>query len=274
MPLTVEVVIKNRKGLQPLDFVEAYRFRELLAFLAWRDIKVRYRQTALGVLWAVLQPLIAMLIFTTIFNRMAGVRSDGPPYQLFIYAGLTPWIFFANSVTLSSNSLVGNQQLVSKVYFPRSFIPLASIGAVLLDLFISLLIFAVLMHHYHWPASVRLLWLPLFILGSFLAASGVGLALSALNVMFRDVKYIVPFMIQMGLFVTPVIYPVTYFPLRWRTLVGFNPMAGMVLGFRYSLLGSQLSWTLVGISFGASVLLFIIGLLIFQRTERQFADII
>ena len=271
---TFEVVVKPRKGLQPLDLAEAYYYRELLAFLAWRDIKIRYRQTALGVLWAVLQPLLGMLIFTLIFNRMAVVRSDGPPYPLFVFAGLTPWTFFANSVTQSSNSLVGSQQLVSKIYFPRIFIPLASIGAMLLDLLLSLVLLAVLMLHYHWPVSSQLIWLPLFVFGTFLAASGVGLALSGLNVMFRDVKYIVPYFIQMGLFVTPVIYPLNYLPPRWQILIGLNPMAGMVLGFRHALLGSRLPWTLVSISFGVSACLFIAGLLIFRRIERFFADII
>jgi lipopolysaccharide transport system permease protein len=274
MSPTFEVVVKPRKGLEPPDLAEAYYYREILAFLAWRDIKVRYRQTALGVLWAVLQPLLGMLIFTIIFNRMAAMKSDGPPYPLFVYAGLAPWTFFANSVSQSSNSLVGNQQLVSKIYFPRIFIPLASIGAMLLDLLLSLALLAVLMLHYHWPVSSQLISLPLFVLGIFFAASGVGLALSALNVMFRDVKYMVPFFIQMGLFVTPVIYPLHYVPFRWQILIGLNPMAGMVLGFRHALLGSQVPWTLAGISFGVSVCLFIIGFLIFRRMERFFADVI
>jgi|SRR5215467_1005117 len=274
MSSTFEIVIKPRKGLQPFDLDEVYRFRELLAFLAWRDIKIRYRQTVLGVVWAFLQPFVAMLIFTVIFNRMAAVHSDGPPYPLFVYAGLVPWTFFANSVTQSSNSLVGNQQLVSKVYFPRMFIPLASIGALFLDLLLGLVLVAVLMLYYHQRLSSQLIWLPLFIFGSFLAASGVGLALSALNVLFRDVKYIVPYCIQMGLFVTPVIYPLHYLPLRWQILIGLNPMAGMVLGFRYALLGSRLPWSLASISFGVSVGLFITGLLIFRRIERFFADVI
>jgi lipopolysaccharide transport system permease protein len=274
MSSTFEIVVKPRRGFQIPDLSEAYRHRELLAFLAWRDIKIRYRQTAIGVLWAVLQPLLGMVVFTVIFNRMAAVRSDGPPYPLFVYAGLVPWTFFANSVSQSSNSLVGNQQLVSKIYFPRIFIPLASIGAMLLDLLISLALLAVLMLRYHWHVSVQLMWLPLFVLGSFLAASGVGLILSSLNVVFRDVKYIVPFFVQIGLFITPVIYPLHYVPQRWQMLIGLNPMAGMVLGFRYALLGSQLPWTLAIVSSGVSLGLFIIGLLIFRQMERFFADVI
>src|SRR6266566_5776272 len=199
-----EFVIKPRTGWRTLDLREVARYRELFAFLVWRDIKIRYRQTLLGGLWAILQPFIAMLIFSFIFNRMAGVKSDGPPYKLFAYAGLAPWTFFSTSVTQSSNSLIAQHQLVSKVYFPRIFIPLGAIGALLVDLLLSLGLFAVMMFYYRWPVTPALLWLPVFILGAVLAASGAGLILSALNVSFRDVKYAVPFMMQMGLFVTPV----------------------------------------------------------------------
>lgn len=274
MASSIELVIKPRKGWQPIDFREAYLYRELLGFLVWRDTKIRYRQTILGGLWAVLQPLIGMLIFTLIFNRMAGVRSDGPPYPLFAYVGLAPWTFFSNSVTQSSNSLIGHQHLVSKIYFPRIFIPLGAIGALLVDLSVSLCLLAVLMLYYRWPVSVHLLLLPIFILAAFLSAAGLGLILSAINVRFRDVKYAVPFLIQMGLFVTPVIYPARYIPARLLPLVGLNPMAGVVFGFRYCLLGSFVPWRVVEISLLTSVLVFIAGLLIFRRMERRFADII
>lgn len=240
----------------------------------WRDIKIRYRQTLLGGLWAILQPLIAMFIFTMIFNRLAGVHSDGPPYPLFAYAGLAPWTFFTNSVSQSSNSLITHQHLVSKIYFPRVFIPLGAVGALLLDLTLSLSLCAALMVYYHWPISANLFLLPMFILGCLLAASGAGLILSALNVAFRDVKYVVPFLIQMGIFVTPVIYPIRYIPHRWQTLMGLNPMAGMVIGFRHSLLGSPASWTVMGTSLAVSTALFIAGLVLFRRMERRFADII
>src|SRR6266705_4573932 len=237
MSTTFELTIRPRKGWQAIDFTEIYLYRELLAFLIWRDIKIRYRQTLLGGLWAILQPFITMLVFTFIFHRMAGVKSDGQPYSLFAYAGLAPWTFFATSVTQSSNSLIANQQLVSKVYFPRIFIPLGAIGALLVDLFLSLGLFAAMMLYYRWPLTWAVLWLPLFMLGAVLAAAGAGLILSALNVSFRDVKYAVPFMVQMGLFVTPVIYPAHYVPARWRALMGLNPMAGVVIGFRHALLG-------------------------------------
>jgi len=274
MTSSFELIIRPRSGWQPVDFEEILLYWELLAFLVWRDIKIRYRQTVLGGLWAVLQPLIAMLIFTFIFHRLAGVKSDGPPYPLFAFAGLTPWMFFSAAVSQSSNSLVANQQLVSKVYFPRVFIPLGAVLALLLDLLLSLGLLLLLMVHYHWPVSAKILLVPIFILAALLSASGIGLMLSALNVSFRDVKYAVPFLIQMGIFVTPVIYPIQYIPQSWRALMGLNPMTGVVLGFRYSILGGQTSWPILGVSLGASIFLFVVGLLIFRRMEHRFADII
>jgi lipopolysaccharide transport system permease protein len=274
MPSSFEVTIRARTGWQPVDFKEIFLYRELLAFLVWRDIKIRYRQTLLGGLWAVLQPLIAMFILTFIFNRLAGVSSDGPPYPLFAFAGLAPWTFFSTAVSQSSNSLVSNQALISKVYFPRVFIPLGAIGALLLDLALSLGLLFLLMLYYRWPVSVKLLWLPVFILAAVLATAGSGLILSAFNVSFRDVKYAVPFLIQMGIFVTPVIYPIRYIPGHWRILMGLNPMTGVVLGFRYSLLGSASPWPIMGLSLAMSLAIFVAGLLIFRRMERRFADII
>jgi lipopolysaccharide transport system permease protein len=236
---------------------------------------VRYRQTLLGGTWAIIQPLVAMLIFTVVFHRLAGVNSDGTPYPLFAFAGLAPWTFFATAVSQSSNSLVGNQQLVSKIYFPRFFVPLAAITALLLDLAFSLALLAFLLFYYRWPVSPSsLLWLPVFIVAAYLSAGGAGLILSALNVSFRDVKYAVPFLVQMGIFVTPVIYPVHYIPAKWRILFGLNPMAGVVLGFRHALLGASVPWNVLLASLSVSVLIFIVGLMCFRRMERRFADII
>jgi homopolymeric O-antigen transport system permease protein len=271
---TYELVIKPRKGWQAIDWKEAILHRELLGFLIWRDIKIRYRQTLLGGLWAILQPLIAMAIFTFVFNRLAGVKSDGPPYPLFAFAGLAPWTFFANGVSMSSNSLVSNQHLVSKIYFPRIFIPIGSVAALLVDLSFSLALLFLMMLKYHWSLTYHALFLPLFILAAFLSASGIGLALSAFNVSFRDVKYLVPFLIQMGIFVTPVIYPIRYVPAKLQPLVSINPMAGVVLGFRSALLGSPADWHLISFSLAMSVVLFVAGLMIFRRMERRFADII
>jgi lipopolysaccharide transport system permease protein len=274
MSTTFELTIHPRKGWQPVDFKEIYLYWELLAFLVWRDIKIRYRQTILGGLWAILQPFIAMLIFSYVFNRLAHVQSDGPPYKLFAYAGLAPWTFFSTSVTQSSNSLIANQQLVSKVYFPRVFIPLGAIGALVVDLALALCLFAGMMIYYRWPLTFNILLLPLFVLGALLAACGAGLALSALNVSFRDVKYAVPFMVQMGLFVSPVIYPMRYVPERWKLLMGLNPMAGVIIGFRHALLGSPAPWDVIGVSLATCVALFMFGLLLFRRMESRFADII
>jgi homopolymeric O-antigen transport system permease protein len=271
---TFELTIRPRKGWQAVDLKEAYLYSELLLFLIWRDIKIRYRQTLLGGLWAVLQPFLAMTIFAFVFNRLAHVQSDGPPYKLFAFAGLAPWTFFSTAVTQSSNSLLANQQLVAKIYFPRIFIPLGAIFALLVDLILSLGLLAVLMVYYRWALTSAVIWLPLFLVAGILAASGTGLILSALNVRFRDVKYAVPFMIQMGLFLTPVIYPVHYVPARWQVLMGLNPMTGVVIGFRHALLGTPISWNVTAVSLVICVLLFVVGLFVFRRLESEFADIL
>jgi lipopolysaccharide transport system permease protein len=215
-----------------------------------------------------------MLIFTFVFNRLAGVRSDGPPYPLFVFAGLAPWIFFSNAVSASSNSLIANQQLVAKVYFPRLFIPIGAVVALLVDLGFSLLLLGALMVKYHWALNHRVMLLPLFVVAAVLAASGLGLIFSALNVSFRDIKYAVPFFIQMGLFVTPVIYPVSYLSARLRPLLALNPMTGVVMGFRSALLGTALDMGVLRLSMIVSAILFVLGLYIFRRMERRFADLI
>jgi lipopolysaccharide transport system permease protein len=274
MATTYNLELKPRTGWQPINWKEIWLNRQLLGFLIWRDIKIRYRQTLFGGLWAVLQPLLAMLIFTFFFHRLSGISSDGPPYPLFAYAGLAFWTFFSNAVGMASNSLVGNQVLISKVYFPRIFIPLGSIGALLLDLVVSSLLMLVFMVYYHWPLSRNIVWLPTVILGCCLAASGLGLIFSAWNVRFRDVKYAVPFFLQMGLFITPVIYPLDYVPARLRPLMALNPMTGVVLGARYAFLGGTVQWDLVLLSLAVSLVLFVAGLFVFRRTETRFADII
>lgn len=275
MQSNYELIIGPRKGWQPLDFREVYVQRELLGFLVWRDIKIRYRQTLLGGAWALIQPLMAMFVFTFFLHRLAGVKGDPQvPYAVFAFAGLSAWTFFANSLSQSSNSLLASQQMVKKVYFPRIFIPLGTVGAMLLDLFLSLLLLGILMIYYHVHVTTHALLLPVFILGTLLSAAGLGMTLSALNVSFRDVKYVVPFVIQMGIFVTPVIYPLRIVPEKYILLMGLNPMAGMVIGFRYALLGSPASWKVMGVSLFVSVVLFVSGLYIFRRMERRFADVI
>jgi lipopolysaccharide transport system permease protein len=274
MATTFDLLLKPRAGWQPINWNEIWLNRQLLGFLIWRDIKIRYRQTLFGGLWAVIQPLFAMLIFTFFFHRLSGISSGGPPYPLFAYAGLAFWTFFSNAVGMASNSLVGNQVLISKVYFPRIFIPLGSIGALLLDLVVSSLLMLAFMVYYRWPLSKNIIWLPVIVMGCCLAASGLGLIFSAWNVRFRDVKYAVPFFLQMGMFLTPVIYPLDYVPARLRPLMALNPMTGVVVAARYAFLGSQVEWNLILISLTVSLALFVAGLFVFRRTETRFADII
>jgi lipopolysaccharide transport system permease protein len=269
----VQLTIKPRKGWQPVDMQELWNFRELLGFLAWRDIKVRYKQTALGGLWAVVQPLIAMVIFAGLFSRISSIHSDSP-YLLFVYSGLVPWMFFANAITMASNSLVGSEQMIRKIYFPRLFVPLGTIAALGLDVLIGLVFMAVLLAAYRWHITLALLWLPFFVSTALLVSCGLGLILSALNVRYRDVKYIVPFFTQMALFVTPVVYPLSFVTGPYKALLFLNPMSGIVEGFRHALLGSPISPTLVATSTATSVALFFLGLYCFRRMELTFADLI
>lgn len=269
-----ELVLRPRRGWQPLEAWELWHYRELLLFLIWRDVRIRYRQTVLGGLWAVLQPLLGMAVFTLLFHRLGGTASDGPPYQLFAYTGLAAWTFFANAVSSASMSLVGNQPLISKIYFPRIFLPLGSIGAFVVDLAISVAMVFVLMAYFGWPVASSVLSLPLFTAGMFLAATGVGTTLAALNVSYRDVKYVAPFFLQMGLFVTPIIYPLRWIPDRFHLVVALNPMVGMVEGFRHALLGSPLPLGVVAVSATMCIVLFVLGLYVFRAMERAFADVI
>ena len=266
--------IRARSGWQPVDVGDVWRYRELLGFLAWRDIKVRYKQTLLGGLWAVLQPLVAMLVFGVVFSRVTNFAVQGPPYTLFIFAGLVPWTFFANSLSIAGNSLVGSEQMIRKIYFPRILVPLAGIAALTLDMVISLGFLAVLMLFFKVRVTVAILTLPVFLVGAILAASGLSLFLAALNVQYRDVKYVVPFFTQMALFVTPVLYPFSRIPERFRPVFALNPMAGIVEGFRFAVLDTPVEWSLVGISATVCAVLVVAGLFFFKRVERHFADII
>jgi lipopolysaccharide transport system permease protein len=266
--------IRPRKGWQAINFHELWLYRELLGFLVWRDIKIRYRQTFLGGLWAVLQPLIAMLLFGALFGRVTGMSGGGHPYALFVFAGLVPWTFFANAIGLASNSMVGSEQMIRKIYFPRLFVPLGTIAAFGLDVLISLTFMAVLMFHYRLAPGFSLIYLPIFILGIFLVTSGFGLMLAAINVRYRDVKYVVPFVTQMAFFITPVIYPISYVPAKLRVIVALNPLTGIVEGFRYALLGGSVSWTMMAGSLLAACVIFAFGLSVFLRMERIFADVI
>jgi lipopolysaccharide transport system permease protein len=251
-----------------------FEYHELLYFLVLRVVKLRYKQTAFGAAWAVLQPLLAMVAFTLIFGRLARLPSDGLPYAVFAYVALVPWTYFANTLTQASNSLVDNERMLTKVYFPRALLPLASVIAGLLDLAIAVVVLFGLMIPYQVPISANVWALPVFVLLGALAAFAVGLWLAALNVRYRDVRHAVPFLIQFWLFVTPVAYSSGLVPARWRLLYGLNPMVGVVDGFRWSLLGRPEVPGSAAVSYLMVLALLIGGLSYFRRTERTFADII
>jgi lipopolysaccharide transport system permease protein len=251
-----------------------WEYRELLYFLVWRDIKVRYKQTALGAAWAILQPVLTMVVFSVFFGRLAKVPSDGIPYPVFALAALVPWQLFAYSVSESTNSLVVSQNLIKKVYFPRLLIPVASVLAGLVDFAISFVALVGLMTYYGIRPTAAIAILPLFILLAVASALCVGLWLSALNVQFRDVRYTIPFLTQFWMFVTPVAYPSSLIPGKWRTVFGLNPMAGVVEGFRWALLGKATSLgPLLAVSIGVVVVLLFGGLVYFRRMESTFADV-
>jgi lipopolysaccharide transport system permease protein len=267
-------VYRKRRGWIPLDWRELWEFRELLFFLTWRDVMVRYKQTALGAAWAVLQPALTMVIFTLIFGRLAKLPSDGFPYPIFVYAGLLPWTFFANAVSQSSNSLVNSANLITKVYFPRVLVPLATVCAGLVDFACAFLLLAVLLVWYHVPLTPMFALLPVMLLGTVVAAVAVGTILSALTVAYRDFRYVVPFAVQLWLYATPVMYATRAVPERWRLWYALNPMAGMTDGFRAAILGRTPLWPVVGISAVTAALAIVVGVAYFQRVERRFVDIV
>jgi lipopolysaccharide transport system permease protein len=268
-----EFVIEPRKGWIRVDWAELWEGRELLYFLVLREIMVRYKQTVLGVAWAALQPLFTMAIFTVIFGTFAKIPSDGQPYALFVFAGLLPWTFFSNSVTLAAQSLVNQQALLTKIYLPRAFIPASSVGAGLIDLLISFAVFACLMLFYRVTPGWGLLALPALVLISALAALGVGLALAAMIVSYRDVRHIVPFLMQCWLYISPVVYPVTVVPEQWRPVLALNPMAGLIDGYRSALLGTPWKLDTLMISSASALAFLIYGLFYFRKVERRFADV-
>jgi len=268
------IIIEPKKGWVPIDIAAIWHHRELLYFLAKRDIKVRYKQTILGGLWAVIQPLFSMIVFSFFFGKLAKIPSDGIPYPVFVYAGLVPWTYFANALSASGNSLVGNANLITKVYFPRLIVPAAASIAGLLDFFIALSLLAVLMAWYHIMPGFQLLLFPVLVGLVFLCAVGVGLWLSALNVQYRDIRYAIPFLIQLWLFLSPVIYPSSIMK-HHRWLMALNPMAGVLEACRASLLGrTPVDWEMLSISAAMICLLFVSGLYYFRRMEKQFADVI
>jgi lipopolysaccharide transport system permease protein len=269
------VRIEPSKGWVPVKVRELWEYRELLYFLSWRDIKVRYKQTALGAAWALIQPFFTMVVFSLFFGRLAKVPSDGVPYPIFSLAALVPWTFFANGLTQSSNSLVGNANLITKVYFPRLTIPIASMVSGIVDFMVAFVLLLGMMIYYGIVPSLNVLWLPFFLLLALVTSLGVGLWLSALNVEYRDVRYVVPFITQFWLFVTPIAYPSSLLNEPWRTLYGLNPMVGVVEGFRWALLRTNTAPdAIIGVSSIASLIILITGAFYFRRMEKTFADIV
>jgi lipopolysaccharide transport system permease protein len=269
------LILRASKGFLRLNLKDVWDYRELLYFLVWRDIKVRYKQTALGAAWAIIQPVMTMIVFSVFFGRLAKLPSDGIPYPVFAFAALLPWQLFAFSLTESSNSLVGSQNLITKVYFPRLVIPLSSVLAGIVDFAIAFVVLLGLMLYYGIRPTMAVVWLPLFVLLALATALSVGLWFSALNVKYRDVRYTIPFLTQFWMFATPVAYSSTLVPERWRAWFGLNPMAGVVEGFRWALLGKAGGpGGLIWVSVGAVLLLLTGGLFYFRRTESTFADIV
>jgi lipopolysaccharide transport system permease protein len=270
-----ELVIRPSSGWLPLNLRAVWEYRELLYFLTWRDVKVRYKQTALGVAWAVLQPLLLMGAFSIFFGRLAKVPSDGLPYPIFAFSALLPWQLFAHALAQSSNSLVANDKLITKIFFPRLVIPLSAVLSGVIDFFIAFGVFLVLMVYYGIPPTGAFWSIPFFVLLAVATALAVGLWLAALNVEYRDVRYVVPFIIQFWFFVSPVAYPTSLVPGPWQLLYAVNPMVGVIEGFRWALLGKTPGpgWELM-ISVAVIAVLLTGGLYYFRRMERTFADLV
>jgi lipopolysaccharide transport system permease protein len=270
-----ELIIKP--GMGALHYwKDLWRYRELFFFLAWRDILVRYKQTAIGIAWSVVRPLATMLVFTVVFGTLAKLPSNGVPYPIMVFAAMLPWQFFANSLSESSNSLIDNANLLTKVYFPRLIVPAGSVIVGLVDFFISLIILFGIMAWYRFVPDIRMLLLPPFLFLAFLASFGAGLWLSALNVKYRDFRYVVPFLVQFGLYISPVGFSSAIVPEKWRLLYFLNPMVGVIDGFRWAILGDAFPvyWPGLALSASLTLLMFIGGLFYFRNMERSFADVI
>ena len=274
LPTEPLVVIQPSKKWSLLNLKDIWAYRELLFFLTWRDVKVRYKQTALGAAWAILQPLFMMLIFTIFFGRLAGVGSSGIPYPLFALGGLVPWTFFSNAITASGNSLVGSAHLITKVYFPRLIVPAAAMLAGLVDFLLAFLLLCLLMIYYRVALTVQILFLPVLVLMTALFSLAVGTWMSALNVKYRDVRFALPFLIQLWLFVSSVILPSSSIPPKWRWLLLLNPMSGIIEGYRSALFGLPFDWPALSAAAVLTLLVLLYAIYAFARVERSFADII
>lgn len=268
------LIIEPKKGWIPVNFREIWKFRELLYFLAWRDVKVKYKQTGIGVVWAIIQPLLAMLIFSALFGRFAGMPSDGAPYPVFVYIGLLPWTYFATVLGQSTNSVVGGSNLISKIYFPRLIIPASTAIAALIDFLIASVLLGLMMVYYGVTLSAGIFLVPLLVLITMMNALGFGLWFSALNVKYRDVQFAIPFLVQIWMFATPVIYPSSLIK-EYGWLLMLNPMGGVIESFRAATLGHMpIPWISLGISTSVGLLVFVGGMFYFRSVERYFADVI
>lgn len=268
------IVIEPSRYWVAMNLRGLWAYRELLYFLTWRDVKVRYKQTLLGAAWAIIQPLFTMIIFSLLFGRLAGIKSDGIPYPIFAYAGLLPWTFFSNAVTASGNSLVGNSNLITKIYFPRIIIPTAAVGAGLVDFVLSFLVLIPLMFHYRVSVTASLVWLPLMVFLITFLALAVGMWMSALNVKYRDIRYALPFVIQLWMFVSPIIYPASMLSSKLKLVLALNPLTGIIENFRASLLGRPMNWSSLALSAAITLAVFVFSAYSFRRMERTFADLV
>jgi len=268
-------IIEPRKGWIPVNFREIWAFRELLFFLAWRDVKVKYKQAAIGVIWAVLQPLLTMIVFTFIFGRFAKMPSEGVPYPIFVYIGLLPWQYFSSVLSQSTTSVVGGGSMVTKIYFPRLIMPASTAIAALLDFVIASVILGIMMVWYSVSVSWGILLVPLLLLLTIINAVGFGMWFAALNVRYRDVQFAIPFLIQIWMFATPVIYPSSMLGEKYAWILALNPMGGVIEAFRSAVLGhSAIPWGALGVSSGVGLLVFVGGMFYFKKVERYFADVI
>jgi len=268
------IVIKPRRNLFRIPISEIISYKDLLYFLVWRDLKVRYKQTVIGSVWAILQPFIQMIVFSIFFGKFAGMPSENVPYPIFVYSALLPWTFFANSLNTCNNSVINNAGLIRKIYFPRLIIPISSIGAGLIDLLLSFLVLLGIMYYYNFPLTVNFLMIIPLLFSIIFTALGVGTLLAALSVSYRDFRHIVPFGIQIWLFLTPVIYPPSIVGSKYEFILNINPMAGLINGFRSAILCKSFDWNAMSFSMLISIILFIIGISYFSRVEKRFADII
>jgi lipopolysaccharide transport system permease protein len=276
MEENVQVIrIEPTKGWVALQLKELWAYRELLYFMVWRDVKVRYKQTALGAAWAIIQPVFTMIVFSLFFGRLGKIPSDGIPYPIFTLAALVPWTFFSQGLSQASNSLVGSAHLIKKVYFPRLSVPIAAVTSGLIDLALAFVVLLGMMVYYGISPTIHVVWLPLLLLLTVVTSLGVSLWLSALNVQFRDVRHVLPFLIQLWLFATPIAYPSSLLPESWRMLYSINPMVGVVEGFRWALLGTENApGPMIIVSALAALAILVSGAFYFRRLEKTFADVI